>query len=105
MNPGFRRCAFPNSTCAVTPSGGELQAVEDVLGAAGGSPGTWKSALGDYWKERLSAADVSIKALQVTAEETLRVIDATIAVQKTIAGSVAQLELLLKQQQDLLKVG
>ena len=80
----------------------QLTAVEDVLGGAADKAASWRAALGKYWKNRLSVADASIKALQIDAEETLRVLDATISVQRTVAGSVVQLELLLKQQRDVL---
>jgi hypothetical protein len=86
----------------LTASAAELAAVETVLSSAGGNPGSWKTALGDYWKNRLSAAGASIKMLQTDAEETLRVIDATLSVQQTVVGSMAQLDVLLEQQKKLL---
>uniref|UniRef100_A0A7S0X414 Polycystin cation channel PKD1/PKD2 domain-containing protein n=1 Tax=Mantoniella antarctica TaxID=81844 RepID=A0A7S0X414_9CHLO len=73
------------------------------LADAGGNPATFKGRVGDYWKGLLETADVSIKALQSQAQETLRVLDATISVQQQVLESVADLEVLLKLQADALR--
>ena len=88
----------------IAASTAELSSIETFVSNAGGNPAAWKQKMGDYWKEKLDAAGKDIEELQATAEETLKVLDATLAVQKTILESVAQLEILLKQQQDALKL-
>ena len=80
-----------------------LQETVDFLDVAGGNPASYKQRVGDYWKTLLEIGDQQIKALQTQAEETLQVLDATIAVQQAVLESVAELEILLKQQADALK--
>ena len=75
----------------------------DYLAVAGGNPASYKRRVGDYWKTVLELGDSQIKALQAQAQETLRVLDATISVQQAVLESVAELEILLKQQADALK--
>ena len=79
-----------------------LVGVEAVVGDAGGNPSAYKQRVAEYWKAMLVVADASLKSLQAQAQETLRVIDATIAVQQEVLASVVALEVLLKQQQDAL---
>jgi len=86
----------------LTAAFGEMGDVEAVIAAAGGSRAGQKQRLGDYWKALLEVADVSLKSLQGQAEETLQVLDATIAVQQEVLASVTDLEVLLKQQQEAL---
>ena len=81
----------------------ELQATVDAIALAGGNPAAFKRRLGDYWKTLLEIGDASLKELQSQAEETLQVLDATITVQQQVLESVAELEILLKQQADALK--
>jgi hypothetical protein len=81
----------------------ELQETVDAIALAGGNPAAFKRRLGDYWKTLLEIGDASLKELQSQAEETLQVLDATITVQQQVLESVAELEILLKQQADALK--
>lgn len=74
-----------------------------AVAASGGNPSAYKQRIADYWKSLLVAADETTKGLQSQAEETLRVLDATISVQQEALNSVLELEVLLKKQADELK--
>ena len=74
-----------------------------AIAASGGNPSAYKQRIADYWKSLLVAADETTKGLQSQAEETLRVLDATISVQQEALNSVLELEVLLKKQADELK--
>jgi hypothetical protein len=87
----------------ITAALSQVDGITTEIAAAGGNPSAFKGRIGDYWKGLLESADVSIKALQSQAEETLKVLDATISVQQQVLESVANLEVLLKQQADALK--
>ena len=73
------------------------------LGVAGGNPAAYQQRVGDYWGTLLRVADDSFRDLQNQAQDTLRVLDSTISVQQQVLESVAELEILLKKQNDELK--
>ena len=84
-----------------------LVGIEVALGDAGGgggndNPSAHTQRVAEYWRAVLAVADVSLKALQAQAEETLQVIDATVTVQQQVMASVTELEVMLKQQQQAL---
>jgi len=81
----------------------DLDDMITAVAASGGNPSAYKQRIADYWKTLLLVADETTKGLQSQAEETLRVIDATISVQKEALDSVLELEVLLKTQADDLK--
>ena len=81
----------------------DLQAVVTDLGVAGGNPAAYQQRVGDYWGTLLRVADDSFRDLQNQAQDTLRVLDSTISVQQQVLESVAELEILLKKQNDELK--